>query len=283
MEKFTSDQYETLRLELATIADGAENVLQKAERSFLAVRNVLSKVKAFILDYAFKDKAEEILFFKKIKPRFLKELICYKELQEIEGHRPFGNDEMLLRYYHLVLERISVYFDRNQYLYNYHQLGKTIHDEEFYLRSASDALADTAIDPRFCTVYSHKLSKLMAFEIVRDYLKKCIYQLEHPELPIPSAPQTDLKYQWTDSKVALIELAYALQSKGSVNNGKLMLKQMIDFFEQLFGIDLGNYSAVFQQNIRIRKRSSRTLYIDQLKEYLEKRMDDADEYPIMRM
>jgi hypothetical protein len=283
MIKFTSTEYENLLREFEVIEKGAENMLQKAERSFQAVGNALNSIKSFILGYTFKDIAEEILFFKEIKPRFLKEQIYYKELQEIEGHRPFGDNEMLIGYYHHVLERISIYFSRNQYLHNYYLLGKTVHDEEFFLRIGNDAIADTAIDQRFCTAYSHKLSKLMAFEMVRAYLQKSIYQLERPgEQPYP-IPQVVQKYQWTDSKVALIELAYALQSKGSVNNGKLLVKQMIDIFEQLFDIDLGNYSAVFQQNIRIRKRSSRTLYIDQLKEYLERRMDDADEYPIMRM
>ncbi len=284
MINFTSAEYENLLTEFKVIENEAENLLQKAGRSFQAVRSYLNNVNSFILSYKFKDSTEEILFFKEIKPKFLKELIYYDELQEIEANRPFGNSEMLIAYYHHVMERISIYFGRNQNLYNYYLIGKTTHDEEFFLRAGNNNLTDTAIeiDKRFCTVYSHKLSKLMAFEMVRSYLQKCIYQLEHPGEPSDTVPEKGPKYEWTDSKVALIELAYALQSKGSVNNGRLMVKQVIDIFEQVFDIDLGNYSAVFQQNIRIRKRSSRTLFIDQLKEYLERRMDDADEFPIIR-
>ncbi len=278
MVSFTDKQFESLELELELIGEGSENVLQKSERSYQAVRNTLNTLKAYILDYSFRDKSEEIQFFKEVKPRFLKELIYFKEIEEIESHRPFGNDEMLIGYYHHVLERISIYFARNQYLHNYHLLGKTIHDEEFFLRASKETIDDTAIDTRFCTVYSHKLSKLMAFEMVREYLQKSIYQLEHPgEQPVASSG-TEQNNQWTDSKVALIELAYALQSRGSINNGKQDVKQVVGMFEKFFNIDLGNYYAVFQQNIRIRKKS-RTVYLDQLKEYLERRMDDSDENP----
>ncbi len=275
-----SDLYGTLTAELTEIDQRAENMLQKTERSFLAVRTALNGIKAFILEYSFIDDAEEIKFFKEAKPKFLKELIYFNELHDIEANRPFGNDDMLLAYYHHAMERISIYFGRNQYLYNYYLMDKDAHDGEFFLRSGTNILADTVveIDSRFCTINSHKLSKLMAFEMVRGYLQKSIYQLEHPGEQVDPSPEKDQKFQWTDSKVALIELAYALQSRGSINNGRPDVKQVIGIFEQLFDIDLGNYYGVFQQNIRIRKKG-RTVYLDQLKEYLERRMDDSDENP----
>ncbi|WP_430393710.1 RteC domain-containing protein [Chryseobacterium profundimaris] len=62
------------------------------------------------------------------------------------------------------------------------------------------------------------------------------------------------KLSWTGSKVALIELVYALQTEGVFNNGNADLKEIIENFEQIFSIDLGQFNRVFLV-IRIRKSS----------------------------
>ena len=81
----------------------------------------------------------------------------------------------------------------------------------------------------------------------------------------------------TGSKVALIELLYALQRIGSCNYGKLDLKQLANHFENTFNVELGNSCRVFQE-MRIRK-TNRTTFLDQLKDRLIRRMDESEENP----
>jgi len=81
--------------------------------------------------------------------------------------------------------------------------------------------------------------------------------------------------------VHLIELAYALQAVGSINQGHTDVKTIIQGLEGLFQIQLGNYYGVFNQNIRTRTKN-RTEYLDQLKTAVIKRMDDSDENPRTR-
>ncbi|MEP0712451.1 MAG: RteC domain-containing protein, partial [Algoriphagus sp.] len=81
-------------------------------------------------------------------------------------------------------------------------------------------------------------------------------------------------HEWTDSKSALIELAYALHSRGAVNHGKSDVKAIITLMESLFNVQVGNFYRTFQ-SMRGRKKN-RTIFLDSLKESLVKRMDDTD-------
>ena len=132
-------------------------------------------------------------------------------------------------------------------------------------------------DPRFTTLFDIKVSKIIAFESLSEFIRESMGKIEisnefqkgyHPDI---------LKLKWTASKVSLIELLYALQSSGSFNNGAIDLKTLAVGLENLFQVDLGNYYRVFQE-IRIRKQS-RTTFLDQLKDRLIKRMDESDENP----
>ena len=81
--------------------------------------------------------------------------------------------------------------------------------------------------------------------------------------------------KWTGSKVALIELIYALHAEGVFNNGTTDLKETAKFFEETFDIDLGQFHRTFFE-IRARK-SERTKFLNSLRDTLVKRMDEVDE------
>lgn len=63
---------------------------------------------------------------------------------------------------------------------------------------------------------------------------------------------------WTDSKVALKELIYTLHFEGVYNNGAVDLKDIAEYFEHVFDIDLGQYRCAFIE-IRARKRNTHSL------------------------
>lgn len=279
MVKFTSTRYASMTSELNNIASEALNILQKSERSSAVVRSALNEIKAFILGYHFKDQVEEIYFFKEVKPQFMRELIYYNEVYEIEAHKPVGGKDQFLNYYEKEVERIRQYFVRHQILYNYYRTDKSEYDELFFTRESGNEPNATGnpmdIDSRVCTVQSYRLSKLQGFEMVNDYLQQCIFKLTNPELTSAEGAEYKFSSLWTDSKAALIELAYALQARGSVNNGKGDLNKIIADLEMVFNVRLGNFYRVYQ-SIRMRKKN-RTIFLDGLKESLEKDMEEADE------
>ena len=87
--------------------------------------------------------------------------------------------------------------------------------------------------------------------------------------------QPNMKMMWTGSKVALTELIFALHTEGAFNNGAADLKDIAEYFEENFNIDLGQYRRTFLE-IRVRKKD-RAKFISTLREKLLKRMDDTDE------
>lgn len=79
----------------------------------------------------------------------------------------------------------------------------------------------------------------------------------------------NFRLNWTGSKVALVELLYALHSGGYFNNGAYVLKEVVAYFESVFNVDLGQYHRVFIE-IKARK-SDKARFINVLKEVLLKR------------
>jgi hypothetical protein len=264
--------------DLERIALTAEHQLQLAEQCYQVVQLAMQELKEYALTYTFRDKEEEINFFKEVKPLFLKELIYYAELFDIESNKPVASKKILKDYYLSSLNRVSVFFERHQWLYMYHRIGKTNFDDMFYTRDKQPNDIVTylmpEIDNRFSTLYSFKLSKIQAFETLKDYLQRSMFLLDNPELASMDTSAKKTKSRWTDSKNALIELAYALHARGSVNHGKGTIKQIITDLEILFNVQLGNYYRTFQ-NMRTRKKT-RSPFLDGLQDSLGRFMDDTD-------
>lgn len=98
-----------------------------------------------------------------------------------------------------------------------------------------------------------------------------IYQFKNPDLidrfTSPEVPPVRL--HWTDDKVSLVELIYAVLP--SVNNGKASVKSLIDCFSYLFQIDLsGSYRMLSDINLR---KTNVTRYLDSLPGNLLKQLE----------
>lgn len=275
MEKFTTRLMSEMTKELQKIAVESDNFLQQAQRSFFCADEVLKKIKNFILEYTFQNAEDEIKFFKNIKPSFLKKLLYSKELFDIQANKPVGTLKAQKNYYLQVLQRIELFFEKNRYFYNYYKTGESYFDDIYFVRNSEQLplvpVYYLDMDASFSTPYSFMLSKMMALEEMKDFLYQAIQ-----ENLVPQADENNKKQStWTDSKSALIELAYALHSRGSVNFGKGDIKQLISDLEFFFNIRLGNVYRVYMDML-IRKKS-RTPFLDNLTSSLIKRMDEADE------
>lgn len=279
MEKFTKHLLAQLRQELQKIALGSENAVQRAERSFFYAETIMKELKDFLTHYEFKSEADEILFFKKIKPDLQKELIYFEQQYYIEASKPVSVWELQKQYYKQALDRLQSHFDENRCFYIYYQSGATHFDQTYFLRSGNTVstlpVSSLDLDTSFSTPYSCKLAKFMAYEQLGDHLNTLInndnafVNTKHGNNEHKHSVIT-----WTDSKSALIELIYALCARGSVNFGKIEMKPLVNALEMFFDVKLGNFYRVYMSML-IRK-NSRTTYLDTLKESLEKRMDDAD-------
>ncbi len=279
MSPLFSKLHDALTAQLDEIEQEEEPILYKTEKSIAAIKLAMEQIRESISRCQFATAAEEINFFKEIKPRFYSKLIYYLKIFSIETRRPAGSQKAEEKFLQKEMQKLTHFFDNNLEFYQYYRTGATYLDEKYFLRGNQDLYFTLDphyfnTDPSFCSSHDYKVSKLIAHEQLRCYLIAALEQNNRlPEQVSRSMAKPVLT--WTGSKTALIELLYALQSTGVFNQGAADVKQIASFFQEAFAIELGNYYRTFQE-IRIRK-GSRTHFLEQLTERLLKRMDETDE------
>lgn len=270
---------ETLHRELiARINEMAseKDTLIRTERIVTEISNVLFQLKELIRQQGFVDEREEIQFYKQIKPKFHALYIYHATVFSVESDRPLGSKKAARRYFHNELRRIDNFFYHNADLYKYYRSGKTHLDKEYFTRGQGFNgfvidIVTPIIDREFCTLHSIKIAFLIAYQQLRQYFQDAMLEIENPiKTPVFATQQSEMN--WTDSKTGLIELGYALHAAGSFNNGKADLKQINDYLQAVFHVDLGNTSRTFQE-ILARKRGY-TAFLDRLRDRLLQRIND---------
>ena len=84
------------RLRMVEIKEA--DMLKKSLEASNILGEAFDCLKKFILSYDFQDAAEEIHFFKNVKPRLCAHLIYYRTIYNIEMNRPLGSVETQRRY-----------------------------------------------------------------------------------------------------------------------------------------------------------------------------------------
>ena len=282
IDSFSDSVYNEMENSLNTICVNETDTLQRLKLSSRIILNSIERLKKFIAGYDFIGAGDEINFFKNIKPKFSSKLIFYQKAYEIQLYLPMAPVPDIKNYYLKELQKIATYLSDNKELLSYYRSNSTIFDEIYFLRRKPDSwlllsLDDYETDLNFTTFYDHKISKIIAFGLLSEFINESINKVDQKNALTKANSSNASELVWTGSKVSLVELLYALQSAGSFNNGSIGIKTLASELQLLFNVDIGNYYRVFQE-MRIRK-SSRTSFMDQLKDRLVKRMDESDENP----
>lgn len=268
-----NDQLSFIDLEIDNESTRCERAIEVILKTIEVVKTITSKTK-------FKTDAEEIKFFKEIKPQFTSKLIYYNTIFKIEMKRPNGGNRIVKKYYNNELVKLKAFFDNELEFYKYYRSGSTYLDYKYFLRSKFDIKMSLSsyyfeTDTSFSTSHDFKVAKILANDLIQLYLENQLVMIDNKDNGEKSQRKPNLKMIWTSPKVALIELLYALHTEGVFNNGAADLKDIAEYFEHIFEIDLGQYRRTFLE-IRTRK-TDRTKFITSLNANLLKRMDDTDE------
>lgn len=257
-----------------------DDPIQRSESAINIIVNSIEKLKIIFEKEKNKSQEIEIDFFKNIKPKFTAKLIYYNAIFKIETKKPHGGERILKKYLNNELDKLKRYFDNNLDFYRYYRTGSNYLDTKYFTRGkfdikmALDSFYFEA-DRTFSTSHDFKVAKIMAHDLIQVYLEDKLLMMENREPKEKSQVNPKLKQNWTGSKVALIELLYALHTEGVFNNGASDLKDIAEYFENIFNIDLGQYHRAFLE-IRMRK-SDQTKFLNALKEKLVKRMENTDD------
>lgn len=259
-------------LEISDIIRDVPSIISILEESFLKLKEIVSS-------YEFTSKQDEITFFKKVKPQLFCKLIFFSKMYQLELNQPVSNYATLKSYLEREHTQINLYSSKNAEFIQYYRSGKTILDELYFLRDRHEIELNFESfyferDPKFSTHFDFKVAKLLANDMLAAYLNckllKLKYQIESNDFTYGFQSNEN----WTDKKVALVELIYAIHAEESVNNGNIELKTLAAIFEKMFNVDLSDLYHIYLE-IRSRK-ADRTIYLSKLIKSLNKRMEEAD-------
>ncbi|TXI80266.1 MAG: hypothetical protein E6Q39_02780 [Crocinitomicaceae bacterium] len=276
-----------LHRELETEIDNIETEglpqLEAIKRIIDVVKATMGQLRKHIKDCSFANEADEIHFFKNVKPKFTSKLIYYMRLYKLETTLPVGNVKLKKKILKKGFRDMQETFTRHQPFFQYYQSGATYLDSKYFLRSGQDI--DLIPDPQylvfdtvFHTAHEYLISELLAIEKLTEYLREELAKLQRKTLGISGNP-AESKHQltWTESRAALYELIYAVFSAGAVNNGNAEIKEIARVFGENFNVDVSQIYRAGQE-IRIRK-TGRTKFLNKLIKRVEERWDEQDENP----
>ncbi|MCL7987415.1 RteC domain-containing protein [Sphingobacterium sp. lm-10] len=274
MEKFYNETLRRLETAINELEIEVDCSIERIETVINLIVKCLSEVKDYVLKKGFKATDEEIRFFKYQKPAIVAKLIYYNAIYKIETKKPYGA-KSIRKYLTKELKKLKRFFDNNLDFYKYYRSNNSFLDEKMFLRGNHDIKLwlDTyyfQFDQSFSTSHDYKVAKIIANDLIQVYIEDQLYnKFQKVQSKVPK------KLKWTGSKVALIELIYALHYQGVFDNGNNDIREVAQYFESAFGIDLGNF---YQTYLELRNRKmNRTKFLDALREELIRRMDEQDE------
>jgi len=259
--------------------------LERMRAELSAARKILSELRGTVITEGFACAADEITFFKDVKPVFYSVIILAAERYGLENARPLKSGKGMNRFYIAQLDYIDRFFRQHEFMYQYYKLGAKELDLLYFVRGSEPPGIIGAdlpvVDPSFSTLGDYLFSKFIALEKLRDLIVS--------EMEIPSLAGTGVvkskkgkQLRWTGDSCNLIELVYGIFDCRQVNDGDVDLSDLMDVFEQCFQINLSRYFRRFTE-IKRRKSMSKTRFLDEMARVVNKRIDDGDAYVPMAM
>lgn len=263
------DRYVQMRQAIETIEGEDLSAVERCEKILWEADLSLRDLKTWVTAVQFNSVAEEVIFFKEIKPLFSAEFIYRSKILELEVAKPNAGQLNLKSYYESELQTLKGFVDEYIDFYSYYRRSATYLDSQYFVRGSVDLkmAADGNLhnyDERFTTVGDPLVARIMANDRLEQYLLRSIYQLEgyYFEKFSEKSP-----LRWTGSKSALVELLYALHLSHSFNGGNTDLSEAVKVFEKTFNMDLGNFYKTLNE-VKNRK-TGRTKFLQSLQERLE--------------
>lgn len=274
--------YEQLSDDLQFISSSEREPLKRMISALDTIREALQSLKDQLKDYPFEHPADEIHFFKHIKPKFYARQIYEVQLYKIENSKPCGTFDVLRRYYEEELDFIQRFLKQNQFLYEYYRNGMTELDSLYFIRGAESQMVlfpeIPELQPEFSTGCDYQFSKFIAYDLLSSELLSRINSYSKSEVTDAVAqPSEKRMLKWTGDKTNLVEIIYGLFYTGQLNNGNARVADIIKLLEESFDTDLSRAYRGFL-DIRNRKRDSPTRYLDKMRESILQRVDEDNTY-----
>lgn len=280
MKQYSDEIISKINAEVETCCVDGDLSSDKALYMINFIRPLFEELRAFTHQYVFHNENEEICFFKETKPTIMSKLIYFNDIYTLELRKPSGSKEVVKAYYQKRLGAITEFCNANLDFYQYYRSKATHLDKYYFLRGYENyklchncGMFDK--DPMFSTCCDHKVAKMLAYDMLEIYLQQRLQEVERQEvIEISRASLPDNPFRWTSTKIAAIELGYAIYAAGVLNNGNADIKEIMTYIEASFKIDLGDYYRTYL-TMRERKKD-KTSFLTSLINKLLRKMEDDD-------
>jgi hypothetical protein len=285
IQEFSENEQKKLRDGLRIISGKDYPLHLLLREQLLLISGTLTVLNAYLDDHPFEDEISEISYYKHILPQFKSLQVYCTEKYALLSGRPLTTDKGLKKYYLDELQYLERFFLRHHFQHEYFLLDLTQLDN-FWFRKEQNS--DVALPPVLegyevldSPQMSYLFSKFIAYGKLREDILSFLDELEYP----PSLSDTSVNnkgklrkpFQWTGEKINLIEMVHGLYVRKQVNNGKIGIGEFFEAVGEFFGVDLGIPKRGFD-DLKVRKKLSKTHFIDSMREELLRKMEDEDAY-----
>jgi hypothetical protein len=277
---FSEDLLTKLENELKEISKRSEDPGQRLTMSLNQIRKRLAELRQFIITNPFKTTEEEEYFFKTIKPKVYSIYLFELGYHHIESNRPFDTPARQTIYYKGELKRMRRFFKQHLFHYQYFRWNLSELDNLYFRRGIElpklPLVEVPDLDPEFSTPLDYLYAKFIAYERLQVTILEKIKMLNRPLLAANSETVTSPKtLKWTGDAINLVELAYGIWLTGQINHGNAGIAEIIRWFEENLQVKIGRAYRRWTE-IAKRKRLTTTKYMDQMRDVINKRVDDEN-------
>lgn len=273
MLQFCSCLKKEIDAEIEKIENSEISSMTKSLEASRLLRDAYNELKSFISSYTFQSEEEEILFFKEIKPRLCFRLIFYRKLYNVEMDRPTGIEKQR-EYLNDLLNGINKYNCKRLDFIRYYRSGSSIFDSLYFLRGQADTeqymeTFSHEFDPNFSTNCDFKVAKILANDMLSDYLSSEIEALnDNNNMIISSFGFPATKITWKGTKAEFQE--QVLSWDNAATFGDVPFTQLHSYMQNVFNIQVdSNLSRILDD---LKTRNNPTPFMDKLKNALLRRM-----------
>lgn len=280
LKQFYEENYQRLCAELKVITENEHDPLKKMRAGVNAAKAALSRLRDFVAEHPFADKAETICCFKYEKPRLESWLIYAVELFHVENGVPLGWDKSVKHYLLSELAACWRMIRVNEFYYQYYKQDMSEMDGLLFVpgeEMPSLVIPELVpLEDGFSTMAGYLFARFRAYERLALELIARLKKLR-PVAADGGAGKPKKDFRWTGENLNLIELLHGIHLTGQVNDGEAGIVELFKGMGEFFGVDLGIPKKGLDGLMK-RKKLSRTHYTDRVRDSLNKRMDEEDDW-----
>lgn len=278
IKKFSDEEFIRLKDGLGQIASRQEQSHVRLADELACIAGAMDNLNGFVAENGFSGPDEEVDYYKNIYPTFQSLYVYQAELYRLEASIPDWDSRSLKKFFRSKLQRITEDVEGEQLHYTYFKLSADDLDDLYFRKEPGrySVLMPILAEPMSFGIppMSRLFARFRAAEMLHRYIQKRLAELS-PKYSKDGRPRKVLR--WTGPVINLIEVAYGIHLNAQVNDGEIGIVEFFGLLGEFFGVNLGVPKKGFD-DLKKRKRLSKTHFTDMIRDSLLTEMDEQDRW-----